>query len=263
MRSFSSRLPGEPHRAFRSAVEAFALDLYRRASPPDTAYFLDKTPRYALLADEVYQAFPTARFIVLWRNPLLVAHSIVKTWGGGHWNFQDFTIDLHDGLRHLLDFSQTHDANVFRLRFEDLVRDPEGMVSDLLDFLEMDPDPSVTSRFSDFRFTGHEQGDPTGQFAYDTIEPGVASQPPTAFNNPYRRWKIRRWLENLPDSAWSHMGYERANTLDLLRQGRRLHPNLVGDLSTAAKIAVKCRLHRLAVNNRLYLSRERRPYLYQ
>jgi len=42
--------------------------------------FLDKTPRYYLIIPELRRAFPQARFIVLFRNPLAVLISMIKAW---------------------------------------------------------------------------------------------------------------------------------------------------------------------------------------
>ena len=55
--------------------------LYKRAlAASGKQVFLDKTPRYYFIIPELKLAFPKARFIILFRNPLAVLISIIKSW---------------------------------------------------------------------------------------------------------------------------------------------------------------------------------------
>jgi hypothetical protein len=78
---FIAELPvGE--RQYLAAAGRFAGDLYAGAASDQTRYFLDKTPPYHWVADELVETFPEGRFIFLWRPPLAVASSIFETWCG-------------------------------------------------------------------------------------------------------------------------------------------------------------------------------------
>jgi hypothetical protein len=57
-----------------------ALAIYAGKLAPGKSRFLDKTPRYYLIVDELRQMFPDARFIVLRRSPLDIAASFKTTW---------------------------------------------------------------------------------------------------------------------------------------------------------------------------------------
>ena len=71
---FVEELPGG-RSAYLAEVSRFARGLYGRTRSDGETYFLDKTPRYGLIVDELREAFPGARFIFLWRQPLAIIAS--------------------------------------------------------------------------------------------------------------------------------------------------------------------------------------------
>ena len=66
-------------------LSVFALRLYSKACQCESEYFLDKTPRYHLIVEEIIKMFPNGKFIFLWRNPLSIVASMMKSWAGGKW----------------------------------------------------------------------------------------------------------------------------------------------------------------------------------
>ena len=48
----------------------FVISIYSELSDDKSIYFLDKTPRYYLIIDDIVRIFPKAKFIFLFRNPL-------------------------------------------------------------------------------------------------------------------------------------------------------------------------------------------------
>ena len=65
---------------FNSELREFMLNLYQKLSSSKAKYFLDKTPRYFLIIDEIQQLFPESKFIFLFRHPLDILSSILLTW---------------------------------------------------------------------------------------------------------------------------------------------------------------------------------------
>ena len=102
---FLERLPGgiEAHRA---AVRRFADTLYSKACAAGQTHFLDKTPRYHMIADELLRSFPEGRWILLWRNPLAVASSCVETWAHGRWYMHHWRVDLYHGVSNLVELQR-------------------------------------------------------------------------------------------------------------------------------------------------------------
>jgi hypothetical protein len=78
LQDFFQELPAGEEDYLRE-VRSLALRLYEDAAGPDARYFLDKSPPYHLVVEDLARLFPEAKLIFLWRNPLAVVASIVET----------------------------------------------------------------------------------------------------------------------------------------------------------------------------------------
>ena len=200
---------------FRVEMRAFLCRLYEKAGGPDCQYFLDKTPRYHLVAEEILRLFPDDRFIVLWRNPLAIAASMMQTWGQGRWNLYRFKVDLYRGLDNLVRSCETDSKRICTLRYEDLVMSPERELRRVLDFLDLPFNPDILSQFGNVRLAG-TMGDPTGAQAYNTISADPLVKWHEAFSNPLRKWWARRYLRWLGEDRLHVMGYQMRDLLEEL-----------------------------------------------
>ena len=111
---------------FNTTLNTFLTALYKKAlEGSGKSIFLDKTPRYYEIASELIKVFPKAKFIVLYRHPLSVLHSILSTWV-----IEDidklfyFSRDLLVAPEKLIDFVSDNHENICLTRYEDLVRSP-------------------------------------------------------------------------------------------------------------------------------------------
>jgi len=87
-------------------------------------FFLDKTPRYYLIIDELKQIFPKAKRILLIRNPLAVLGSIINTWIKDDWNrLADFKYDLLDIIDIYIKNIESKD--IFVMHYEDLLEESD------------------------------------------------------------------------------------------------------------------------------------------
>jgi hypothetical protein len=188
-------------------IRELALRLYRKASPPGTRYFLDKTPRYHLVSDEIVAAFPEGRYLLLWRNPLAVVASLIETWAGGKWNLYRFKVDLFDGIENLFRTYEIHEDRVHSVRYEALITRPEETWTDVFRYLDLPFDGSVLSRFGDVDLAGR-WGDHSGTRRYA----GVSSEPlegwKRVLNNPVRKAWCRRYLRWIGRERLAVMGYD-------------------------------------------------------
>ena len=89
---------------YRQELHDFILRLYEKAAGPDARYFVDKSPPYSLIADEIIYTFSEGRFIFLWRNPLSVISSLLETWPANRrqWHPAAFREHLFIGLPRLV-----------------------------------------------------------------------------------------------------------------------------------------------------------------
>jgi len=203
--TFAQGLPGGPN-AYDTELRAFVLRLYRLAAD-GAPYFLDKTPRYHLVADELLSLFPDAKVVVLWRNPLAVVASIVETWAGGRWTFGRWDVDLHEGLDSLVRAAERHATQVHVVRFEDLVGEPESSWPNLMDYLGLSFDPAVLTSFAETSLESR-MGDAIGSREYRELSTEPLRKWRRTFCNPLRKEWGTRYLRWIGEERLAAMGYD-------------------------------------------------------
>ena len=229
---FMQELPGGPDDYF-AELRQFVLQLYRRASRDGAHYFLDKTPRYHLVAADVFRLFPDAKFIFLWRNPLAVVSSLVETWAGGKWSPHRWRVDLFDGLANLVSAYEGHADEVCAVRYEDLISSPEASWPRLFEYLEIPFDPESLTGFQRVELKGR-MGDPSGSRQYQALSKEPLKKWMRSLDNPFRKAWCRRYLNWVGEHRLSLMGY---CLDDLLREleGMPVRPRRLGsDVARAA-----------------------------
>lgn len=208
IRDFTDRLPGG-RGAYLAAARDMALALYRAASGPRARFFVDKTPRYTLVVDELLETFPEARFVVLWRNPLALAASMMQTWADGRWNLYRYDVDLREGLSSLTTAVGRHPDRFHAVRFEDLVRDPDSSLNDVFAHLGLASAGGAGRDFNRVELDG-SMGDPTGTQRYQEVSEEPLSKWHAAYCNPLRRAWAVRYLRWIGADRLGLMGYDMA-----------------------------------------------------
>jgi hypothetical protein len=210
---FLAALP-EGAEAHRLAVRRFAGTLYDQACGADQTHFLDKTPRYHLIADELFAFFPQAKFVLLWRNPLAVAASCIRTWEGGHFRLQGHRIDLFDGVSSLLEVAERHRDRLLVLHYEDLVRDPESLLAQVLEHCGLSSHGGALAQLAEVRLEGR-MGDPPNDRPAGFSTASIDAWPATLATWPRRLW-ARRYLRQIGHERLAKMGYEVEDLLSCL-----------------------------------------------
>lgn len=205
IRDFVQHLP-EGEEDYWAAFRAFALQLYERASGGRGTYFLDKTPRYHFVVSELMRAFPDAKYVFLWRNPLAVVASIVETWTRGRWNVDRWRADLF-GIGALVEAYEAARDRVCAVRYEDLVADPEPAWRSIFDHLELAFAPELLERFAEIRLEAR-MGDPTGQERYDRLSTEPLEKWRSVLAHPVRKAWCRRYLRWIGAERLATMGYD-------------------------------------------------------
>ena len=113
----------------------------------NTKYFLDKTPRYVHIVQELHELFPDAKFIVLTRQPTAIINSYTSTWCKKDYNLlschPSHSFDLTHGLSKLIKFIQLNNSNVCTISYESLCKNPEGTCARLTKFLGFVVNPEI------------------------------------------------------------------------------------------------------------------------
>ena len=202
---FSDALPGG-RAAYLAEVRRSVTALYEQAAG-EAAWFLDKTPRYHLVVDEIMALFPVARFVFLWRNPLAVAASMIESFGHGHWNLGRYDVDLHGGLDRLIAAHERGDPRTVAIRFEDLVADPVAGTRTVFELLDLDPAMASAESFAGTSLNGR-MGDRTGTASYTEISGEPVDRWRVTMANPLRKRWCAVYLRSLGPERLGAMGYD-------------------------------------------------------
>lgn len=221
-------LPGG-RQAYLECMGEAMMGLYSRVAKKDARYFLDKTPRYALIADDVISMFPEGKFIFLWRNPLAVISSMIETWGGGKWNIYIFKVDLFDGMQALIDSYDRHRETALSVNYEAFLQAPEKELNRIMDYLGLHYDASLLDELPKVRFNG-KMGDPKGVNEYRKVDASPIEKWKATINNPLRRMWCRRYLAWLGRDRLAILGYDMDKLLQELNTTNTRWATLPGDL---------------------------------
>jgi len=193
---------------FDDEVRRFVRRLYTRASPPEAAYFLDKTPRYHLFAADILNCFSSAKAIILWRNPLSMVASMMQTWAHGKWNLYRYKVDLYGGIDNLVSLAEEDRSSVLQVNYESLITHPDAERERIEEFLgiRLPGGADAPSKVEG------ELGDPT-QSAYSQISTEPLTKWKKTIRNPIRRAWMRRYLRWIGASRLETMGYDEAKLL--------------------------------------------------
>jgi hypothetical protein len=235
-------------RLYESAARAQERDADGGAASPGgggARYFLDKSPSYYLIAEEVMRTFPEGKFVFLWRNPLSVMASIMETFNEGRWHPTVGRGDLFLGLPRLTAAYRSNRGRAHAVRFEDLLDGDERPWRELMGYLEIEFEPQALRRFSQVRLSGR-MGDPTDGRRHATLDSATTQKWKQTLANPLRKEWCRRYLEFLGPERLRVMGYEPgelARELEALpATARSLLPDTGGLLIDLAKEPVRVRI---------------------
>ncbi len=204
LEEFCARLPNG-REDYRAALRDFALRLYGEAAGPGATHFLDKTPPYCLISEEIMQLFSEGRFVFLWRNPLSVIASMIETFEP--WHPTMASSDLFIGLPRLIDAYRANRERAHAARFEDLVDATTESWRELMAHMDIEFEPAALERFSAVDLRG-PMGDPTGVKRYTTLSAEPNEKWRTTLANPLRVAWCRRYLGFLGDERLAVMGYD-------------------------------------------------------
>lgn len=199
--------------AIENEIREFALNLYEQKAVPNSTYFLDKTPRYHLIAEQILETFPNAKFIFLWRNPLSIVSSMLKTWHRDKWYLYFFKVDLYDGLERLIKAYEGHSDRVISVNYESLLLSPEESCASICSYLELPFFQEMVEDFHSVNLKG-EMGDPTGVKAYKSISSKPLEKWKKSIKNPLRKRWCTSYLNWLGEERLQTMGYDLSSLLD-------------------------------------------------
>jgi hypothetical protein len=210
---FIENLPNKEN-DYYSALGTFASTLYEKQCKNNEVYFLDKTPRYYLIIPEILKAFPDAKFIFLFRNPVHVMSSMMQTWSdGGFRKMYAYDGDLNTGPKALSEGYQLLGDKAFALQYEQFVSDPLFYTNEICNYLGLDFEEEMVDSFSN-QDTKGRMGDPTGVHDYKSVSTASLNKWKKTFSTSFRRQIAYDYLNKIDEQTIATQGYDKKELLD-------------------------------------------------
>lgn len=202
---------------YYEVVRESTTKLYGKLSQKETCYFLDKTPRYHLVAEHIIRAFPDAKTIFLWRNPLsVVASLLTMSSEKGTWkDFHRYKIDLYKGFDKLFQAFTLYGKYGMFLQYEDIITYPLATLNKLENFLDIQFSPETLDVFLNKPLLGN-LGDQRGTALYEGISNKSLTRWKQVLCTPSRKKWAKEYLSWIGDTRLNKIGYEYDTLVDEL-----------------------------------------------
>ena len=215
---------------FYSAAAQFLTSLYESKCNHNECYFLDKTPRYYMILDELLKIFPEAKFIVLTRNPLDVIASSIDTWGKkGCWNTYAMKLDLTEGIRRITNFLHEND-NLLHISYQDLTSSLLEQVLKIEKYLGVNLDLNAIQNIGDIQIGG-ALGDPIGVRKYSKVQAKPTGFYLNTLNGVLRKRWVRNYLNTLSEGEMEMFDINKLEVLKLLKNTPTKYSNVLSDFA--------------------------------
>lgn len=221
-RFFDRFSKGTPEDLRRACVRAFAKEAYSAAnSALGTKVFLDKTPRYYLIIDEILETFPDAKVILLLRNPCAVFTSIVTSWIQNILlKLQYFKVDFQEGPEALSRALKTDNPSLLVVRYEDIVVEPDKEIERILAHLGI-PHPVSLEQYGSRDLPEYGLGDHKTVYRLGKPDPDRSDRWVKDLKDP-QVWRLTRdyfrWLET--QGLLSDLGYDSQAIVEQIESAR-------------------------------------------
>ncbi len=196
---------------YREGVRRFAETIYGSVlDKHGKRLFLDKTPRYTMIVDELYELFPAAKYVLLIRNPLAVLKSELHTYVKGDWPMLSyFKPDLVDAPARLVAARGKLGDSALEVRYEDLVTSPESTVRSLCEFLDIEFDSGMLD-YSDTPAPKGRMNDPVGIHQYTGVSSDSLDKWKELGADGQLRHFALQYLAAVGDETIGELGYDAA-----------------------------------------------------
>jgi len=210
---------------YNSALRNFILELYTKQCRLNERYFLDKTPRYYLIIDEIVKLFPDAKFIFLFRNPIHVYASMISTWGENRFRkVRSSQNDIALGTKLLSKAYKKYNDIAISVNYESFVSNFEIELKRITDYLDLELSQDVLNNFQK-QDTKGSLGDPTGVKEYSNISKDGIDKWKKVFNSRIRKKFALKLLKNINPEDLEVQGYNNGQITKEIKALNSKNPN--------------------------------------
>ncbi len=207
-------------------IRNYFTGIVKYLSAPDVTYFVEKTPRNYLIIDEIAEIFPNAKFIFLFRNPLGIISSLLKTKRSNRFRtFYNAKTDLFDAPKKLSEGYEKYSERSIKIVYDDLVSNPEKTIKQLAKYLDLDPNSQRADNIELGNLSGR-LGDPNikNRKKIDTNSINVWK---VILNNPLRKRVLFKYLKGLDERYVLHAGLSKKQLVNSLKKNKSKQDNFL------------------------------------
>ncbi len=253
--------PGDLTELYQKPTENYLNAFYDNLASEGAEYFLDKSPRYCVVADRLVELMPRAKYIFLWRNPLSIIGSLMNSFDGGTFSYGINTVDLKEGFTQLCMASRKLGDKALNVSYEDLVTSPDEVAQGITQFLGIEAIEDVANSLGSTQLRGYF-GDPNAYKEQDRkIHKGSKESYLKSINTSFRKKLAMEALSYISDEDLKYMGYERQSLEEELSkcENGSLSANLK-DRANYTKYRLANKGHLLHYRGRM-IAKEKSEYL--
>jgi len=196
---------------YDNGIRAFAQTIYGNAiARAGGTRFIDKTPRYLLILDDLLRLFPAAKFIFLLRNPLSVLASIINTQiSHDLYTLERFREELLAGPGNMLRAIDALGDRAIVVRYEDYVTAPEEYTHEICNKLGIASHPGMVD-YSDSKPLKGFMQDRTGIQQHTKPSDARIESWKQLLGDRTQIHYAQKYLEALGDDTVTKLGYSYA-----------------------------------------------------
>ena len=198
---------------FQKNLKNFANQYYKSLSNDTEAYFLDKTPHYIFILDEIIETFENSKLIFLSRNPLAIASSISIAWSNNRIQFSQYHYLFNIGFKIFAEKIKENENKIHLINYEKLTENPQYELSKIQSYLDL-KDSFNVDMLQQSTLQG-SMGDMGLKKTFDKNEIKRNDSWVKFYNSVYRRAWAKSFLKQIGKENLITMGY---NYDDLVKQ---------------------------------------------
>jgi hypothetical protein len=191
----------------------FIQNVYEKLNDQGSLYFLDKTPRYYKIIDDLRVMFPDAKFIFLTREPVAVFGSILNYIEGDMHRLPTWQQDIVEGIPCLSAAIEASPDKSLHVNYESLVMHPERELKRILSYLELEMQPAMLDSLADREIN---MGDPFGAEKYKSVSQSSLESWKLAINSRAKKQVGCKWLDAVPSACFNAFGTSKEEQLEKL-----------------------------------------------
>ena len=212
MSDFIEALPNGS-KDYIESMREFLLGLYSKQCRNSELYFLDKTPRYYLIINEIAEIFPDAKFIFLLRNPAEILGSIISTWCENNLKkVHAYEVDLVAGPKLLSEGLTSMKNKAHVIHYHSLLTNPKKELEAVCEYLEIPFQEQMITEFTEIKPKGR-MGDSLGLVNYKRLSAEPKQKWKRLLSSYIHKTYFRKYITSLDSSVLLNLGFKKEELL--------------------------------------------------